>query len=389
MLIIRKAIHIFRQASARDRSRRGRASILMATLVLLCTIGTAQTWRTEVVDDGNGHDVGYFSSLAIDRQGGLHIAYFDSTANELFYAFRSTADKQWSRMEVDKDGLYVTLAVDSAGRPHFAYNSTNLTGLHYAHWNGATWDKAIVDSDKTSYNTSIQVDAQDHPKISYYVSEYTDDEHATQLKYAYFDGKAWYIQTLDHRPRTGKMNWLALDRQGNPHIAYSFFYGVKDLYYVWWDGNQWQRRAPDTPGNTAYLGLGASDALDSLGHPHIAYLDATKRILKYISQEGTRWIPEIVDNLAGVDVHDHVSLQIDNQDRPQIAYYDGGVLKYAVKETDGWHKEIVDHTGNVGFRPSLYLDAHGQPYISYYDVSNRTLHLAYRSSGVATAALKK
>jgi hypothetical protein len=380
----------------RRQRRSARLLMIMFALVLLHALlpalGSAQTWHTELVDGGGSHDVGYYSSLAIDHEGNLHVAYFDSTEIALLYAFRGMREKQWSRMKVDKDGSFVTLTVDSAGRPYFVYNSPNLNGLHYAHWDGTKWDKEIIDPGRVNWNTSIQVDAQGHPRISYYLEYLPGGGPATLLKYAYFDGKTWYIQTLDRgRVRTGKMNSLALDGRGNPHIAYSYLFARGDLLYARWDGSRWRYGAADLQETeNTILSYGNSIALDSLGHPHIAYLDSTKLAVKCASWNGNRWIPEIVDQLSNVDVFDHVSLQIDKKDRPHIAYYDAGALKYAVGGPTGWHKEIVNHEGNVGFRPSLYLDGQDEPYISYYDVSNHALHLAHRQSSVAAvAALNK
>jgi hypothetical protein len=61
------------------------------------------------------------------------------------------------------------------------------------------------------------------------------------------------------------------------------------------------------------------------------------------------------------------------------------VLKYAVADGKKWTVEIVDQKGVVGLFPSLCLDASGQPYISYYDSTNKQLRLAH--PGASAAAL--
>jgi hypothetical protein len=77
-----------------------------------------------------------------------------------------------------------------------------------------------------------------------------------------------------------------------------------------------------------------------------------------------------------------VSLKIDTQDQPHIAYNDSGtgVLKYAAREDRKWVIDVVDRQGTVDTYPSLCLDSHGQPYISYYDFTNRQLRLAHPST---------
>jgi hypothetical protein len=361
--------------------------VLFCFLVSSCVCGFGQVWHTETLDPGNGHDVGQYSALAIDRDGDLHAAYWDATAGrpwgQLRYAYRAPGDQHWSRMVVDTDGLYVSMAVDSRNHPHLAYDDGRERGLHYAYWDGKQWRRQIVDSGHVGFYNSIQVDAEGHPKISYYLDLAPTGEYWLRLKYAYFDGSAWYIQTVDPRMHTGKMNSLALDADGRPYISYSYFATTHDIFYAHLAGPRWQYGAADTQQQeNALLGQGNDIAVDSKGHPHIAYYDNTKNNLKYASWDGTHWVAEVVDHLTSIGYLDHISLKIDHRDRPQIAYDDAGlgVLKYASWNGKTWQIETVDQ-GNVGLRPSLALDGHDQPYICYYDLSNHALRLAYRAPG--------
>jgi len=355
---------------------------------LVPSAAIAQAWHTDILDSGSGHDVGQFSALAIDRDGNLHVVYWDATGNaprgQLLYGFRAPGDKQWSRMIVDQDGAYVSIAVDSSDHPHFAYVSKRETGLHYAHWDGARWHKQVVDPGHVNYFTSIQVDSQGKPRISYYLYHLPTGDYSLHLKYAYFDGKAWYVQTIDPRMHTGKMNSLALDREGNPHIAYSYLGTTGDMLYAHWHDSQWQFSAADlSRTENTYLGYGNNIAVDAKSYPHIAYFDNVKKIVKYASWDGSRWNTEVVDHLVSLDDLDRIALKIDQQDRPHLAYYDpgAGILKYAVRGPQNWNIETVDRQGNVGLRPSLALDPHDEPYICYYDLTNHALRLAYRESG--------
>jgi hypothetical protein len=364
---------------------RGTILALLCFLVSACGVAFAQSWHTEMLDPGNGHDVGRYSALAIDHDGDLHAAYWDATGNapwgQLWYAFRAPGQKEWSRMVVDRDGIYLSLAVDSADHPHLAYASNKHTGLHYAFWDGKTWRRQIIDSGRVSFYNCIQVDGKGNPKISYYLDEAPTGGYWLRLKYAYFDGTAWYVQTVDPRMHTGKMNSLALDTQGRPYIAYSYLTTTHDLFYARLEGSRWQYGAADTQRNeNALLGYGNDIALDSKGHPHIAYFDSTKSNVKYASWDGTRWTTAVVDHLASIDSMDHISLKIDHQDRPHLAYHDTGtgVLKYASWDGKTWEVETVDQ-GNVGLRPSLALDPRDNPYICYYDLNNHALRLAYRA----------
>lgn len=371
--------------------------VLGGALMLLQGVAFSQAWHSESLDSGSGHDVGQFSALAVDHDGNLHAVYWDATGDaprgQLWYAFRAPGDKQWSRMVVDQDGIWVSMAVDSSDHPHFVYDTRRETGLHYTYWDGKRWHRQVIDPGHTNYFTSIQLDSHDRPRISYYLYHLPTGEYSLHLKYANYDGKQWYIQTVDPRMHTGKMNALAVDRDGNPHIAYSYLGSTGDMLYAHWAESRWQFAAADLARTeNTHLGYGNTIALDSKDHPHIAYFDDVKNNVKYASWEGGHWSTEVIDHVVSEEHLDRIALKIDRQDRPHVAYYDAGsgVLKYAVRGPSGWQREVVDRQGNVGLRPSLALDEHDQPYICYYDLTNHALRFAYRSlPPMVNVAVKK
>lgn len=352
------------------------------------------TWHTEVVDGGSGADVGKSASMVIERSGAIHIGYYDATGHMLKYAFRSAAGGRWYTMPVPETAhtyQYLSLAVDGQGHPHFAFESAD-DGLNYAYFDGQSWHRQVIDNIRVAYYNSIQIDPQGHPRISYY-QEYSGSpkssvsESATvlHLKNAFFDGQRWFIQTVDWRTGSGKYNSLAVDANGNAHIAYERI-GANELLYANSTGQTWQFTTVD-PGATYQhvVGPGASIALGHAGDPHIAYLDITANVVKYASWEGGKWHVQIVDHLAGRTLLEHVSLKMDSKNQAHIAYYDGGTqsLKYAVQSGSGFRVEVADREGNVGESPSLCLDADDRPYIAYYDVDRRVLKLTYRQSSTA------
>ena len=376
-----------------ESNRRGArlAIFVLAILAALCSFKAIRAegqWHIEVVDDGAGHDVGSYTALAVDHDGNIHIGY-NQAKNALLYAYRGVHDKQWFKMAVDaQGGTFISLAVDSNDRPHFAYNSLFLTGLHYAHWDGKQWVKEVIDATRTNHMTSIALDASGNPRVSYYLEETPEGHFALLLKYAYFDGKAWYVQTLDHHITRGKFNSIAVDASGNPHIAYSD-QGVGDLRYDHFDGSTWQSGVPDSHRKANnYVGVGNSIALDTTGNPVIAYLDMSRRTVKLARWIGNTWETEVVDQLVDVpSFADRVSLQIDSLNVPHVAFYDGGLgaLKYAERDEKGWHVEVVDDQGKVGLYPSLSLDRNNLPYISYYDATAGQLKLAHREPKFPTS----
>ena len=351
-------------------------------------------WHVEVVDDGKGDNVGRFSALAIDKAGNLHIAYYDEQQNSLKYAFRGS-QKRWDIMTVEASaGTYVSIAVDALGHPHFAYNTHFETGLHYAYWDGRVWHRLLIDDEATDHFLSMQLDSKGDPYISYYREAYPDRTYALYLKYAHFDGTTWYVETVDNHKHTGKFNSLALDADGNPHIAY-WQQEAGDLLTARWDGAHWQYGTADSRrAHNDYVGIGNSIALDSAGNSCIAYFDTTANTLKYAWQKEATWHTEVVDQLSGIWIfNDRVSLKIDSHDQPHIAYFDHGLgaLKYASRDEKGWHAEVVENRGHVGGYASLVLGQDDRPYIAFYDLNEGQLRLAERdlnSPAPPTSAIK-
>jgi hypothetical protein len=359
--------------------------------------GQAQgKWQTELVDKGRGKDAGLFSSLVVDRIGNLHLVYSTANGNVLRYAFRAKAEKRWDKTIVDSTGgSFASLAVDERGWAHIAYNSPKLTGLHYAEWDGKKWHTTLIDPIKTNYSTSIQLDAQGYPHISYYREQYSDRQTAKSLKYAYFDGKSWYLQTVDHRNGTGNWNSLALDGQAQPNISYSISTGFLGFAYLEHSASAWEHGLVDVKdpkakkpidkheeGENRHMDGDNSLAIDSKGQPRVAYINLTTKTITYAWREGTAWTEENIDSVVATGGQsDRISLKLDRNGDPHIAYYDSGIgmLKYATRIKKEWHTEVVDD-GSAGQYASLCLDENDQPFVSYYSAVNGELRIAHRQS---------
>jgi hypothetical protein len=364
------------------RAMRPRCFDILMTVLCLTTVGSCQNhtmWQIEVVDGSGG--AGAFSSLVIDRSGNLHLAYSNQARTALRYAFRARAQKRWDKTTIDQmGGSFEALAVDSHGSAHIAYNSPKSIGLHYASWDGKQWQKILIDPAKTGHQTSIQLDSNGNPRISYYLEEFSDHRAAKCLKYAYFDGKAWYIQTVDHRPGTGSWNSIALDHADRPYISYSIATG--NLGFAYLDQSKWEHslaRVQDSK-SKRYVVSHSSLTIGADGEPHVAYINGTERTINYAWRVGATWHQETVDSLAatGADA-DHVSLKLDRNGHPHVVYYDSGLglLKYSTRDKKEWHSETIDE-GDAGQYLSLSLDENDQPYVSYYTSACKELRVAHR-----------
>jgi hypothetical protein len=278
----------------------------------------------------------------------------------------------WNIKIVDPDATFFTsTSTNSNGYPAVSYSGK--AGLKYASWNGSTWNIQIVDKD--GGGGSLALDSKGNPHISYSVP--TDFKvvdmwgmirNGTTLKYAYWTGSEWSIQTVDPAKDNGWYNSISLDHNGNPHISYSHFNDT--LKYAYWNGLEWKIQIVD-PGTCYYPSI----AMDPKGNPRISYFGGFFN-LRYASLNGTVWSIQTVDPIK--DVGYGTSLALDSQGNPNISYWDGSNedLKYAQFNNSAWTIQTVDSKGAVGLYSSIVVDSSGKPSISYWDKSNGDLKYA-------------
>ena len=176
------------------------------------------------------------------------------------------------------------------------------------------------------------------PSISYY--DFTNHS----LRYANFTGKTWVIQTVDPNCNSleyteGSDTSLAIDSQGHPHIAYCTTTNgqipTAVVKYAEWNGSVWSLITIDA-GNSHSLDLiygFPSLALDSFGYPHITYIGRhpgdNNICVEHAYWDGFTWNYQNIDYSHGTyqpTSVPHTSLKIDKQDIPHVAYLVNGAF---------------------------------------------------------------
>ena len=363
----------------------GHISNVTTITYMLDKPGAGGTWNSTIIDSS-----GEYNSIAVDKSGNPHIAYYqvaqsDKDYPELKYAYKDS--KGWHIEIVDSTkagaGFYVSLVLDSSGNPHMVYGEVfgqdTVDKLKYAYKDSTGWHIIILD--QNSYISYINlVLYNDQPRISYYNN--SANNGAGELQYMYKNGTKWVIENVTPKSSGGRWNSLAVDSNGNPRISYydivsgpvqgSLRYAERTSDGVW--------KTTIVDGNMLdLLNVGAwnSLALDSSGNPCISYNvnNGTNGSLKYAYWNGTKWITEVVSNLKSLCS----KLVLTQSNSPLIVYQDSTTqnLKYAYKEGSGWITDnYIDTVDGVGQWISLTLSPSGIPNVSYTTANSR-LKYAY------------
>ena len=146
-------------------------------------------WMTETVGDIDNTSVLVPSHIAVDANNGPHIAYTNSTRDELVYASRIGG--VWTRQVIAGHVETLDLALDATGLPHLAYiEPTSPARLVYAAQTGpnGTWISSTVTAgsrDEPGPPVSIALGPTGLPYIAYTDSR-TGDMHVAHLGQAIY-----------------------------------------------------------------------------------------------------------------------------------------------------------------------------------------------------------
>ena len=343
--------------------------------LLLVSSALAQTHSWSIVRVDSTSNGGAYCSLALDDQANPRIAYL-AFGQDLKYASNTLGS--WTfQYPIFVSPNYISLELAANGEPRVSFFANSDGTLRFGERNSGSWTFTTVDANPFSAGlfSSQKLDGQGNPRIAYH----NEGGAGFVLRYAERNAGVWTIETPDAVGATGYQTSLALDQDANPRISY-YSLTAGALKFAAKNAGVWSTEIVDMtgpPNTNAFPDRLTSIALDSQGNPHIAYYDNLHGKLRYASRADGAWTPTTVDSAGNVG--GYISLQLDAMDRPRISYYDitNQDLKFAHQTGGTWTIELVDSAGDVGRWSSLRLDAQGDPHISYEDASRGSLNLAH------------
>lgn len=348
---------------------------------------TEAMWSVQVLDDGDGDDIGQYVSAKYNYTGAgdqWQVSYYDATNQDLKYG---TFHGSWTVETVDSIGnvgQYSSIAYDSSGYSHIAYYDATNRNLKYATNASGLWVKTNVDTlGFVGEYASIAMDSADKAHISYY------DATNSNLKYATNKNGTWIKTTVDGVGIVGTHSAIAVDSANAVHIGYN--YGGDRLKYATNATGRWVKAFAD---NTAGVGTFVAIAIDSSDKAHVSYHDELNTALKYATNATGSWVKTTVDNSDIVGQYSSISITQDGTDTVHIAYYattnayhavNTTGLMHATLESGTWATELADNESAVeslvsiggGFYQYQYDDALIGKYASIAAVANGTYIFYY------------
>lgn len=333
-------------------------------------------------------------SLVLEQGGVLHAAYRDGSDYDLRYAVcaaNCTTAASWQAATVDATGgvgLAPSLALGAGGRIHVTYGDVSNGDFKYAtcaaSCNAAVnWETTVVDGNGSGGRSSLLVDGTGRLHVSY-------QDDAFDLRYATCAASCdvsanWTSATVDGGPGgTGATSSIGIDGTGRLHVTYKNTTDGELDYATCAAGcttpANWQIGVVDAAGSS--VGDFSSLKVDDAGTLHATYADQPNTNLKYGSCASNcavtaSWQITEIDSETSTA---QSSLVVTSGGRLHVSYTQSATddLRYATCAVDcavtaNWRTTTVDAADQVGFSPSLVVDATGRPRSLYYDTTNDAL----------------
>jgi len=341
------------------------------------------TWLLETIDTIAEPNVAtdfLVPSIAVEKGGTVHVAYYDLTEEALCHA-RRDAPLSWSVETVDRGewvGTHCSLAVDALGQPRIAYVDDVDRALKYASSApGAGWAVGAVPgmSGSSLNSVSLALDEAGVPHIL------CDGDADAAVRYCTYREGGWTIESIDSDAGWGAFASIALDADQRVHA--SFVAPGADLRYARRSGAAWSVETVDIGG---FAGEENSLAVDAFDRPHVVYSAAAGGAeYRYATQLANgSWQVAVMELPDEAPSFASVSIALTPQDAPSVLLPNNETqaVPLGVFEDGTWSFEAIPD-GEVSFgNCALVFDAQGIPHCLYPGAYEQQVTYARRDGAV-------
>ncbi|MFZ7137021.1 MAG: hypothetical protein ACOWW1_01170 [archaeon] len=349
--------------------------MLFFTVCIVSPVYAEASWDIQTLSEDAAF-LGYgFCPIEVDSKGNPHIAYTGSAIGN-YVGYVSWNGSGWDSQKIT-GGNIDDFVLDANDNPHITYGS-----LGYLSWNETQWNDQLITTEKTVYS-SLALDSNGNPHVAYITGD--------KLKYATKNDQNWTIQTVttDKLPDDNPRFSLALDSNDTPYIMYQVRPPV-ELKLAVLKNSSWSIENILPSSNFTRLG---NMILDSKDQPHFL----AKQVLTpegsethisnvvYVLWNGSSWNTQTVT--SDVSLTNLGLLRLDSDDRPHILHViSSGQLMYSRWTDTKWESHLV---GGYALDKSLSeysiaLDSNKNPHISFQKLdtssANTTFNLMYATA---------
>jgi hypothetical protein len=358
---------------------------LAATVLILHSTPCSAEWWITTVDSNAYTDSG--ADVCLDSSGHPRIVYGYGSGKQghIRYGTWHPMDSTWTSEYVGPWSGHPKMVFDSRWSPHIVWNSS------YGYKDSAGWQR-----EEKPWNglTSLAINERDFLHVAY--MQWFPD---TVLYHAFLDSSGWRLgeDTVEtfypHYTTCSKVSIAVSD--SCVHVVYGRWAGIIGKSPLMWArkvNGVWQKEFVDTssgsyPRFTDRVfthGL----ALDTCNAPCIAYARTWKDgsnhnqffELKYARRIEAGWEITVVDGIPCTGAGDilSVSLSIDNDNLPHIAYYAAFQTKYAWFDGSSWNTTMLDPEGMQTWAPPIGITTD----------TSKCVHIAYQSKLFSESVMK-
>jgi hypothetical protein len=362
-------------------SREGAQTDDQAPHLLLCLDSevVGEDWQATIVGSGTKPSFDFGPDNSVHVMGMTE----EHSGGVVWYATAPSPAGPWDP-EVVANGYYYgpgDLRAAAGGTVHIAWHNHDTENANHAAVteDGTTVFDIVTPGSHDGWDNSLALDAGG---VLHQASVNPIAFGATEsLQYGVFDGAAWNYDTVlgSGAFMYGLNTSIAVDGEGDPHIVYCMsndWFAPGDLRYAVRRGASWEI---STVVSGRAIGRFPVLVLDHWNRPHVAWLDLdpndeSRGVVRYGVLNRDEWETEDVDELSAVELgfsaaRKSVSLVLDSNFRPHIAYADKRRVRYAVKPFAEWiHTTVVEraedsYKGLVVLR----LDSEERPAVVFWE----------------------